>query len=104
MAVAEYIKTRSVRFRELIVRCVGNEKAARDLFRGEFGPTAIAKYLDDDKLKRGAVGKAPTYIKCIQPVIQGRLPEGIELPKGDDNSMDDIIIEMRNRTNGKANR
>jgi hypothetical protein len=100
MAVEQFLKARKPLYMELLPMCVANEKEARAKFQAEFGPSAIAAKIGDGLLK-GTVGKTPTYVKMIKPVISGKQPEGIDLPTGDDGTINDICRNMRKQAGGE---
>jgi hypothetical protein len=47
------------------------------------------------------VSKDGTYIKMIKPVISGKQPKGIDLPQGDDGTLNDILANMRRQAGGE---
>jgi len=100
-AVAEYLKARISRFRELWPKCLAGDKEARERLRTVFGPTVIAKYLGDG-LGKGTVGKTDTYTSVIQRVLRGQLPIGIKLSEVTGDMLDDFIGNMRTMANGKV--
>ncbi len=100
MAVEQFLKARKPLYMELLPRCVANEKEALAKFQAEFGPSAIAAKIGDG-LRKGTVGKTPTYVKMIKPVISGKQPEGIDLPTGDDGTLNDILTNMRRQAGGE---
>jgi len=98
--IGEYIKNRTPLYKELWPRCVAGEKEALIQFRAVFGPSAIAAKLGGG-LRKGTVGKAPTYIRLIKPVLNGKQPVGVELPDDDDGTCNDIIANMRRQAGGE---
>ncbi len=98
--VAGYLKGRKVRYMELLPRCLAGEKEALREFGEVFGPKAVADTIGDG-LSRGAVAKTPTYMRLLQPVLNGKQPEGLDLPVGQDGPINDILANMRRQAGGK---
>jgi hypothetical protein len=98
--VAGYLKGRKARYMELLPRCLAGEKDALQEFGEVFGPTAIASAVGDG-LSRGTVAKTPTYTHLLQPVLNGKQPQGLDLPAGNDGTINDILANMRRQAGGK---
>jgi hypothetical protein len=98
--VAGYLKGRKAKYMELLPRCLAGEKDALREFAEVFGPKAIADTTGNG-LSRGVVAKTPTYTRLLQPVLNGKQPQGLDLPVGQDGPINDILANMRRQAGGK---
>lgn len=98
--VAGYLKGRKAKYMEMLPRCLAGEKEALREFGEVFGPKTIAGTIGHG-LSRGVVAKTPTYMRLLQPVLNGKQPQGLDLPAGDDGTINDILASMRRQAGGK---